>query len=63
NLGAWTPSLEGGKSLRIRSTGYAHQKWLKSGLFERANHEIRRMPRKKTVGMKNPAPGSLIAKA
>ena len=45
------------------TVNYHYQKWLKSGLFERANHEIRRMLRKKTVGMKNQAPGSLTAKA
>ena len=45
------------------TVNYHYQKWLKSGIFEQVNQEVRRMLRKKTVGMKNRARGSLIAKA
>jgi len=45
------------------TVNYHYTKWMKSGFFERANDEIRRKLRKKTVEMKNRPPASSIAKA
>lgn len=45
------------------TVSYHYQKWVKSGLFERVNQEIRQMLRKKTAEMKNPARGSSIVAA
>ncbi len=45
------------------TVNYPYTKWMKSGFFERANDEIRRKLRKKTVEMKSRPPASSIAKA
>ncbi len=36
---------------------YHYEKWMKSGLFERVNREIRQILRKKKVETRNPARG------
>jgi len=45
------------------TVNYHYMKWMANGFFERVNARIRRAVRKKTVELRNPAPGSSTVKA